>query len=151
MEAQVIGLPVNRLLSNVRSFNNTDVDYFGPLELKQFRKTVKKWVCWFTCLSVRAVHLELVDGQDLQAYLDAVYRFVARRGQPITILSDKGTNFVLAANEFKAAFSDLKGDEMIKHLAEKGIKWSVNPPAAPPSWGVWERLVQLCKKSCITS
>ena len=144
---QMSDLPVDRVASEVRPFTNTGVDYFGPFEVKMFRRTVKKWVCLFTCLSVRAVHLELVGSLDTSACMDAIHRFIARRGQPKTILSDNGTNFVGAAREFKEAFQDLNSIEMTTRLAEKGIKWSFNPPAAPHFGGVWERLVRSCKKA----
>ena len=144
---QMSALPVDRVTSEVRPFTNTGVDYFGPFEVKLFRRTVKKWVCLFTCLSVRAVHLELVDSLDISACIDAVYRFIARRGQPKSIISDNGTNFVGAARELKEAFSELKQDDIVTSLAEQGIKWSFNPPAAPHFGGVWERLVRSCKKA----
>ena len=66
-------LPTDRLTSNVRPFTNSGVDYFGPFEVKMFRRTVKKWVCLFTCLSVRAVHLELVDSLDTSACILVAY------------------------------------------------------------------------------
>ena len=87
-------LPIDRVMNNVRPFTNTGVEYFGPFEVKMFRRTVKKWVCLFTCLSVPAVHLELVDSLDTPSCLDPVHRFIARRGQPKTNFSDNGTNFV---------------------------------------------------------
>ena len=102
-------LPIDRVMKNVRPFTNTGVDYFGPFEVKMFRRTVKKWVCLFTCPSVRAVHLELVDSLDTTSCLDAVHRFIARRGQPKTIISDNGTNFVGAARELKECFAELQG------------------------------------------
>ena len=98
----------------------------------------------FTYLSVRAVHLELVDSLDTSACIDAIHRFIARRGQPESIISDNGTNFVGTAREFKEAFQELKADEMFSGLAERGIKWTFNPPAAPHFGGVWERLVRSC-------
>ena len=90
-------LPVDRVTSEVRIFTNTGVDYFGPLEVKLFRRTVKKWVRLFTCFSVRAIHLEIVDSLDTAACIDAIHRFIARRGQPKSIISDNGANFVGAA------------------------------------------------------
>ena len=41
-----------------------------------FQETVKKWVCMFTCLKLRAVNVELVDGVDSQVCLDAVSDFL---------------------------------------------------------------------------
>ena len=144
---QMSDVPQNRVEARLQPFTNCGVDCFGPLEVKLFRRTVKECVCLFICLGVRAVHFELVDRLNTAACLDAVHRFLARRGQPKTMLSDKGTNFVAAANEFKAAFSELKENAITKQLAENGIKWSFNPPAAPHFGGVWKRLVRSCTKA----
>ena len=92
---QMSDLPVNRVTNEVRPFTHTGVDYFGPFEVKMFRRTVKKWVCLFTCLSVRALHLEIVDSLDTSACIDAVHRFNARRGQSKSMLPDNGTNLSL--------------------------------------------------------
>ena len=134
-------------MNNVRPF--IGVDCFGPIEIKIFRRTVKKWVCLFTCLSVRAVHLKLVDFLDTASYLDAVHRFIARRGQPKTIIQDNGTNFVGAARELKECFAELQREEITVKLSELGMKWSFNPPAVPHFGGVRERLVRSCKKALL--
>ena len=68
---------------------------------------------------------------DTTSCLDAIHRFIARRGQPKTIVSDNGTNFVGAAREFKECFAELHRDEITVKLSESGIKWSFNPPTAP--------------------
>ena len=125
----------------------TVVYYFGPFKVKIFRRTVKKWVCLFTCLSVRAVHLDLADSLDTTSCLDAVHRFIARRGQPKTNISDNGTNFVGAARKFKDCFAELQTDEITVKWSESGIKWSFNPPAAPHFGGVWDKLVRSSKKA----
>ena len=39
---QMSALPVDRVTSEVRPFTNTGVDYFGPFEVKLFRRTVEK-------------------------------------------------------------------------------------------------------------
>ena len=147
---QMSDLPIDRVMNNVRPFTITGVDYFGPSEVKMFLRTVKKWVCLFTCLSVREVHLELVDSLDTTSCLDAVHRFKARRGQPKTIILDNVTNFVGAAREFKECFTEHQRDLTVK-LSESGIRLSFNPLAAPHFGGVWERLVRSCKKRCLLS
>ena len=105
-------LPVVRIEDNVTPFTNTGVDYFGPFSIKIFRRTVKRWSCLFTCLSVRAVHMEILQSMDTQSSLDAVHWFIARRGKPKTVISDNRTNFVDAANELKAAFKNLNHSKM---------------------------------------
>ena len=140
-------LPVVRIEDNVTPFTNNGVDYFGPFSIKLFRRTVKRWICLFTCLSVRAVHMEIVQSLDTQSCLDAVHRFIARRGKPKTVISDNGTNFVGAANELKAAFKELNHSEMQRNLAQNGIQWTFNPPAAPHFGGAWDYLVKSSKRA----
>ena len=38
---------------------NVGVDYFGSITLKIGRRNEKRWCCLFTCLTVRAVHVEI--------------------------------------------------------------------------------------------
>ena len=74
---------------------------------------------------------------------------MARRGYPNTIISDNGTNFVGAANELKAFMNEWDKDKIESDLAQKKIVWKFNPPGAPHFGGIWERLVQSCKKVMI--
>jgi len=53
------------------------------------------WICLFSCLAVRAVHLELVKGLSGQLFLDCLRRFIARRGKPTLIISDNAPQFHL--------------------------------------------------------
>ena len=73
-------LPRERLQERVFPFTNTGVDYFGPLEVKFMRKTMKRWSCLFTCLTTRAVHIEVVPSLETETCLTAITRFIARRG-----------------------------------------------------------------------
>ena len=94
-------LPKERLEERVFRFANTGVGYFGPFEVRFMRKSMKRWCCLFTCLTTRAVHVEVVPSLEADACLAAITRFIARRGEPNIILSDNGTNFVGAAREMR--------------------------------------------------
>ena len=61
-----------------------------------------------TCLTTRAVHIEVAQSLDTESCLAAVTRFIARRGYPSTIISDNGTNSVGAANELIAFVTNLE-------------------------------------------
>ena len=142
-------LPRERLDEHVFPFTHTGVDYFGPFEVKFLRRTFKRWCCLFTCLTTRAVHIEVAQSLDTESCLAAVTRFIARRGYPNTIISDNGTNFVGAANELKAFMNEGDKAKIESDLAQKKIVWKLNPPGAPHFGGILERLVQSCKKVMI--
>jgi hypothetical protein len=86
-------LPEERVTPNKPSFTATGVDYFGPLEVKQRRSKVKRYCCISTCLSVRAVHIEIAHSLDTDSMINALRRFICLRGCPEIIRSDRGTNF----------------------------------------------------------
>ena len=142
-------LPRERLDEHVFPFTHTGVDYIGPFEVKFLRRTLKRWCCLFTCLTTRAVHIEVAQSLVTESCLAAVTRFIARRGYPNTIISDNGTNFVGAANELKTFMNEWDKAKIESDLAQKRIAWRFNPPGAPHFGGIWERLVQSCEKFMI--
>ena len=84
---------------------------------------------------------------DTDSCLNAIMRFIARRGKPSTMISDNGTNFVGAEREFAEYVAACNKERIGEHLIQQGIRWKFNPPAAPHFGGVWERLVRSCKKA----
>lgn len=75
-------------------FTRVGVDYFGPFEVRCGRSLIKKYGVIFTCLAVRAVHIELASSLDTDLCINALWRFIARQGQVEEIRSDNGTNFI---------------------------------------------------------
>ena len=139
-------IPEERLVAST-VFANVGVDYFGPFTVKIGRRNEKLWCCLFTCLTVRAVHIEIVPKLDTDCCLNATMRLIARRGKPVKMISDNGTNFIGAEKElaeYIAAWNKVRIEEP---LIQQGIRWKFNPPAAPHFGGVWERLVRSCKKA----
>ena len=139
-------LPEERLDAST-IFTNVGDDYFGTFIVKIGRRNEKRWCCLFTCLTMRAVHIEVVPKLDTDSCLNAIMRFIARRGKPNAIISDNGTNFVGAEREFADYVAAWNKEGIEKHLIQRGIRWKFNPPAAPHFRGVWERLVKSCKKA----
>ena len=63
-------------------FEYTGLDYFGPLYIKQYTNDdtpvyKKVWVCLFTCMVVRAIHLELVEDMSANEFLLCLCHFMA--------------------------------------------------------------------------
>jgi hypothetical protein len=139
-------LPQDRL-EPAPPFSKVGVDYFGPILVKHLRKQEKRYGCLFTCLVTRAVHLEVAKSIETYSFINALRRFIARRGSPTNIYSDNGTNFVGADRELKQSLTEWNQSKIAEYLSQKEIQWHFNPPGSPHFGGVWERLVQSCKKA----
>ena len=77
---------------------------------------MKRWCCLFTCLSTRALHIEIEHSLEVESWLAAISRFVARRGKPCTIMSDNCSNFVGAAKEIKQFIDHWNKQGIAEHL-----------------------------------
>ncbi len=139
-------LPTFRLQPQQPAFTYTGVDYFGPFEIKCGRTTRKRYGVLFTCLSSRAVHIEVAESMDTSSCIDALRRFMARRGCIKEIHSDNGTNFVGANREWKDAMKQWNTDKITRFAADRGVTWVFNPPTASHHGGVWERQIRTIRK-----
>ena len=134
-------------------FEYTGLDYFGPLYVKQrpdtSHQTVEKkvWVCLFTCLVVRAIHLEIVEDMSADQFLLCLRRFMARRGTPRQIISDNAKQFKLARKTLnKAQQETLQHNKIQDYVAGRGVQWTLIVELAPWMGGVYERLVGITKR-----
>ena len=131
---------------NEPPFSKVGMDYFGPFEVKRGRSTVKRYGVIFTCLTSRAVHLELAHSLNTDSCINAIRRFSARRGSVKSILSDNGTNFVGAKREMQEQMKAWNQQKINDSLLQKGISWHFNPPAGSHFGGVWEHLIRSTRK-----
>ncbi|XP_065088007.1 uncharacterized protein LOC135709538 [Ochlerotatus camptorhynchus] len=137
-------LPRARLTPFVKPFSYVGIDYFGPMLVKVGRSQVKRWVALFTCLTIRAVHMEVVHTLSAQSCIMAFRRFVARRGAPLEVYSDNGTCFVGANRQLKMEMKKIN-ENCASTFTNARTKWIFNPPAAPHMGGLWERMVRSVK------
>ena len=140
-------LPLNRLTTSLRAFAKVAVDFGGPFMTMQGRgkPRQKRYLCLFTCLASRAVHLEMAYSLDVDSFLNALNRMINRRGVPEEILSDNGTNFVAANKELCELIC--KDPKVQTNTTKKGIKWIFNPPYAPHFGGVFEIMIKSAKRA----
>ena len=142
-------LPSERVSAGEVAFDEVGVDLFGPFFVSQGRARVKRWGCLFTCLTIRAVHLELLSSMDSDSFLNAFRRFCARRGVPRLVRSDQGTNFVGAIAELRREFQNVDKAVVVSSARSMNVEWTFNPPYASHQGGVWERMIRTVRKVLI--
>ena len=87
--------------------------YFEPFLVKHLKTTrrnqalPKRYGVICTCITTRAVHLELNGDISTDSIILSLRRFISRRGHVKIMKSDSGTNFVGAATEIKERLSIL--------------------------------------------
>ena len=142
-------LPESRMKASIKPFTRCGLDFGGPFLTKVGRGKVrnKRYLCLFTCLSTRAVHLEMAYSLDTNAFINAFWRFTHRRGFPEEVTSDNGKNFVAGEKEIKHLVESLRKDEIINRTSTRKIKWNFNPPYAPHHGGVFESMIKASKKA----
>jgi hypothetical protein len=141
-------LPSLRASVPVRAFARTGVDFGGPFLTKITRNvSAKRYLCLFTCLNTRAVHLEMAYSLDTSGFLQAFSRMVARRGKPEDMVSDNGTNFVSANRELNEMVLSLDFEKIAEDAANRGIRWRFNPPLGPHHGGIFEVMIKAAKKA----
>ena len=136
-------LPTSKVVRS-KAFTNTGLDYFGPLYIRQGKDRVKVWVCLFTCITVRAIHLKLVEDMTAEQFLSALRRFIARRGKPDQIIP----HFKATKNTVDMAWDRVVNDPSVhSYLSDLRIKWSFIVELSPWMGGFYERLVGITKMS----
>lgn len=109
-------------------FSYSGMDYFGPIFVNGPSGTEKRWVCLFTCLVVRAIHMEMVKDLTAEECLLALRRFSATRGKPMKIYSDNASLFKLTSE-----------------VLAKEVEWKFIPQLAPWHGGFYERMIGVVK------
>jgi hypothetical protein len=142
-------LPMDRL-HPAPPFTYSAVDYFGHFTVKEGRRELKRYGVMFTCLSSRAVHIEVASDLSTDAFLNAYRRFVCRRGPVRMLRSDQGSNFIGAKSEQERAKAELDGGKIHTTLLKDGCDWitfNMNVPHASHMGGVWERMIRSARNA----
>ena len=134
-------------------FLHTGMDCCGPFKIRQgyTRKPVEvtAYLAIFICFATKAVHLEVVSDLKTPSFLAALDRFVARRGLPLHLHSDNGSNYKGAQNqlvEFYKMLSSKQGQDAIQaYVFQHHITWHNSPQRAPHFGGLWEAAVKSTK------
>jgi len=149
-EQKMADLLSDRVTPEKPPFTFVGVDLFGPFMVKRGRSLVKRYGCLFTCLAIRAIHIEVVHSLDADSFLNALQRFISRRGKPEQLRSDNATNFKAGERELKEAIQQWNTSHVSRYLRQREIDWKYNPPSASHMGGVWERQIRTVRKVLIS-
>ncbi|XP_072313848.1 uncharacterized protein [Eucyclogobius newberryi] len=100
----------------------------------------------FTCLSTRAVHLEVIEGMDTTSFINALRRFFSIRGPVKQLRSDCGTNFTGACRELSFDNNIPTDPKFKSFLNNSDCTWVFNPPHSSHMGGSWERMIGIARK-----
>ena len=118
----------------------------SPFLIRRGRTEVKRYGVLYTCLVVRAVHIEVAHNLDTDSFLNSFRRFVARRGSPELIRSDNGGNFVSGERELNRSIKEWNQEKIADFLLQKNVQWAFNPPCGSHHGGPWERCIRTVRK-----
>lgn len=138
------------LLESSPPFTYVGVDTFGPWSVTTHRTSggqasSKRWAILFTCLCIRAIHIEIVEDLSSSAFINALRRFVSIRGRVKQFRSDRGTNFVDAIDDLRFNSVYVEDLKVQQYLYNSGTVWLFNSPYSSHMGGVWERMIGLTR------
>ena len=139
-------LPKCRLQMNQAPFFHTGGDCFGVFFVKQCRSLVKRYGCLFTCMTARALHLEVVHSFSTDSFISAFRRIIGRRGNVGHMYSDNGTNFVGLERSLRNMIQNWNRHRIADFLKQKEIDWHFNTPTPSNFGGSRERLIRSIRR-----
>lgn len=146
IDQRMAPLPEERI-TIAPAFTNVGVDFAGPLFVRVTvggEATSKVYICLFSCMVTRAIHLELVETLTTEQFMLALRRMMSRRGRCRMMLSDNAKTFKKASDIVQKIFK--KQDEIRDKLEQEGIRWKFITERAPWHGGFYERMVGSVKR-----
>lgn len=77
-EQKMADLPKERITPDLPPFTFVGADFFGPIIMKRGCSEVKRYGVIFTCLTTRAIHLEIANSLGTDSCINVIRRFISR-------------------------------------------------------------------------
>ena len=107
-----------------RFTNTPTTDVFRTILVNHGRAKIKWWTVFFTCFNISAIHIELVEGLNIDNFIKTLGSFINRRRRPENIASDCGTTFEGTVS--KLIINPAKVNEFV---VKDVFMWDFNPTA----------------------
>ena len=131
-------------------WTHISLDYAGPIVMKgeiNTRSRGKGWILIYVCRSTKAVCLLPTAGYDTASFLIRHKEFIARKGQPRSVVSDRGTQLVKSGIILAEKNSPKGWDWASVVRANSASDWQFVPVGAQHRNGLAEATVKVLKQS----
>lgn len=140
--------PSQRVTPPQYPFQRIGMDFFGPMQYKADDGSISKyWTLLFTCLNTRAIHVDVTLDMTSQSVLHILRRFIATEGCPIWILCDNALSFKKVAECYSSFPTPDVDQDIIDYCTKKRIRIKFIPSFSPWQGGIYEKMVDIFKKS----
>lgn len=139
-------LPKGRVSAAAAPFKVTGTDFAGPIYIITKSKNKQKvYIMVFTCAAIRAIHLEIVPDLSTESCINALRRFISKRGVPNIIYSDNAKTFKRTAMELQELQKIIKTEGFQEFISTRRIEWRFIVERAAWWGGFWERMIKTIK------
>ena len=121
------------------------MDFTGHLFVKFGEQVVKFYLLVFTCLNIRAIHIELLPSMTTKDFLFAFVRFSNLYAIPDSIYSDNASSFLQSMGIIANSYSNNEFDD---YLIKNNVKHIKIPLYSAWVGAHWERMIRTIK-GCI--
>ena len=153
-EQRMGNLPDERISPGTPPFTAICLDLLGPVTVKAMvnkRATMKVWPILMVCQGTGAVHTQLCHDYGTQAFLLQWENFVALRGTPSLVVSDRGSQLTSATNYVtwakKEDPSKWDWDSVSSKGSTQGTEWRFVPAGCQYRNGLAESKVKALKST----
>merc|ERR1712105_297880 len=136
-------LPSHRI-NLIRPYNHVGVDYTGHILVKEGDVNLKYYLLIFTCLNIRACHIDLLPDLSALQFVLALVRFCNLYGIPEVLYSDNAASFGAGTLSLGKI---LKSDLFKEHFGTQAIQHNFIPLGAPWVGSTWERMIKTIKSA----
>ena len=98
----------------------------------------------FTCLSIRAVHLELVEDMTTKSFVQAFVRFTNIYGIPSSIYSDNARPFVSGCDLLGDVMASSEFNDRFRACSIRHIRIPVHAPWVGSTWERHIKTIKMC-------
>ena len=127
-----------------KPYVNTGIDFTGSMSVVYGGNVSKMYLLVFTCLNIRAVHIEILPDMTASNFIGAFVRFANIYGHPDTVFSDNAATFIQSMKLVANASVD---DDFQQYLVKNNVKHITIPVYSAWVGSTWERMIRTIKQA----